>query len=256
MPRIGVSDRRFMKPVWMSRARSVPAFIVAKSAPWMNGTASANATYECVGKPGRCVTAFSPPELTASSIIGKTSGAIVAAGCRHVRTTERRARGDDVAVVDDPDAVGEYVGLVEILRGQEDGDAVLAGEPRDLGPERGAALRVEPGRRLVEEENAGPVHERHREVEAALHPAGIALHLAIGGLHQPDTLEQLVGARPPLGPRQRLERGLQAQVLAAREKPVECGLLQRSADGRAHVRPLLDDVEASHARGTRGRREP
>ena len=36
---------------WMSRARSVPAFIVAKSAPWRNGTASANATKRLVGKP-------------------------------------------------------------------------------------------------------------------------------------------------------------------------------------------------------------
>ena len=39
----------------------------------------------------------------------------------------RRALGDDPAVVDDPDAVGEHVGLLEVLRRQEDGDAVLAG---------------------------------------------------------------------------------------------------------------------------------
>jgi hypothetical protein len=42
-PRIGVSASRLRKPVWMSRARSVPAFIVAKSAPCMKGTARANA---------------------------------------------------------------------------------------------------------------------------------------------------------------------------------------------------------------------
>jgi hypothetical protein len=47
-------------------------------------------------------------------------------------------------VVDDPDPVGEHVRLLEVLRGQEDGDAVLAREPRDLLPERGAALDVEP----------------------------------------------------------------------------------------------------------------
>jgi hypothetical protein len=44
-----------MNPVWMSRARSVPAFIVEKSAPWMNGTARAKARNESVGKPGRWV---------------------------------------------------------------------------------------------------------------------------------------------------------------------------------------------------------
>ena len=64
----------------MSRARSVPAFIVANSAPWMNGTASAKATNEVVGKPGSWVSALSPPALTASSSIGNSSGEITFAG--------------------------------------------------------------------------------------------------------------------------------------------------------------------------------
>ena len=76
----------------MSRARSVPAFMVAKSAPWMNGTARAKARNELVGKPFRCVVARRPPALTASRNIGKRSGAITAAGWREVRTIERRAR--------------------------------------------------------------------------------------------------------------------------------------------------------------------
>ena len=65
--------------------------MVANSAPWMNGTASAKATKELVGKPGRRVSASRPPELTASSISGKSSGAMTFAGWRIVRTTERRA---------------------------------------------------------------------------------------------------------------------------------------------------------------------
>ena len=44
----------------MSRARSVPAFIVANSAPWMNGTARAKARNESVGKPGSSVEGSSP----------------------------------------------------------------------------------------------------------------------------------------------------------------------------------------------------
>ena len=51
----------------------------------------------------------------------------------------RRALGDDVPGVDDPDAVGQHVGLLEVLGGEEDGHAVLAREPRDLGPQVGAA---------------------------------------------------------------------------------------------------------------------
>ena len=85
-------------------------------------------------------------------------------------------------MVDDPDPVGEHVGLLEVLRRQEHRHAVLAREPGDLLPEGRAALRVEPRGRLVEEEDARPVDEREGEVEAALHAAGVAADLAVGGV--------------------------------------------------------------------------
>ena len=338
----------------MSRAKSVPVFIVAKSAPWMNGTARMKATIEPVGNPGMCVSALSPAELTASSISGKTTGAMMFAGWRTVRTTERRASryawsaaaimrapsqgrrpaapalrrrrprasarswrgrrrratagaaaaarprdaspssarttsarsacpvcsrtatprmdatgspkrpriaaarsrsagsagttstvgrpisafnasgralGDDPPVVDDPDAVGKHVRLLEVLRRQEDGHALLAWPAaRTSSQSAVAALDVEPGGRLVEEQDARAMDERERQVEPALHPAGVAAHLAVGRVVETDALEQLVGARPALGPRQRLERRLQAQVLAAGEQRVERGLLERRPD--------------------------
>ena len=104
----------------------------------------------------------------------------------------RRALGDDPPAVDDPDPVGEDVGFFEVLRGEEDRDAVLLREAGDLDPERVPALRVEPGRRLVEEEDRRPVEEREREVEPPLHPARVRPHLPVGRLRQPDSLEQLV----------------------------------------------------------------
>src|SRR5215216_1237699 len=90
-PRIGVKASRLRKPDWISRARSVPAFIVAKSAPWMNGKARKKARNESVGKRGIFVAGFSPADVTASSAIGKTNGKITFAGWRIVRRTERRA---------------------------------------------------------------------------------------------------------------------------------------------------------------------
>ena len=370
-PRTGVSASREKNPVWMSRARSVPAFIVENSAPWMNGTASAKARNESVGKPGSCVDAWSPPELRSISATGKMSGGIELAGRRAVRTIERcasaptcvaqrahraacsrprrwrrpracarswrgrrrrasgpvarrrpprgprhpcaritsamprpsreahgevafaaellaeplqdlrdprpvcllardhvdartadlrlqrgrRPLGDDPAVVDDPDAVGEDVGLLEVLRRQEHRHVVLAREPRDLLPERRAALRVEAGRRLVEEQDRGPVDEREREVEAALHPARVAADLAVGRLRQPDALEELVwrGLRSA--------RGTACSIVCRRRwsRPVSSGSSAASCsaapiDG-AHLRPLLADVVASHAGGSRGRRQ-
>ena len=166
----------------------------------------------------------------------------------------RRPFGDDASVVDDPDAVCEDVCLLEILRRQEDGDAVLAREPSDLVPERGAALDVEPGGRLVEEEDPRPVDERHREVEATLHAARVAAHLPVGGLGQADPLEQLVRTRGAHVAGQRLERRLQAEVLAARQQPIERGLLERCADAGPNLRPLAGDVVTADARDAGRRR--
>ena len=154
-----------------------------------------------------------------------------------------------------PDPVGEHVGLLEVLRGQHHRDAVLARQAADLVPEVGAALRIEAGRGLVEEEDAGRVHEGEREVEAALHAAGVAAHLAVGGVGQADALEQLDAAADALALGQAVQRGLEAQVLAAGQQRVERGLLEGGADRLAHVRALADDVVAAHARGARGGRQ-
>src|SRR5665811_2131612 len=43
----------------------------------------------------------------------------------------RRALGDDLALVDDPDPFRQLVGLLQVLGGEEDGDAIVAGQPRD-----------------------------------------------------------------------------------------------------------------------------
>ena len=74
----------------MSPSEIRAAFIVAKSAPWMNGIASAKAMKESVGI-GQLVAESRPPELTARSRSGKTSGKATFAGWRSVLTTERRA---------------------------------------------------------------------------------------------------------------------------------------------------------------------
>ena len=100
-----------------------------------------------------------------------------------------RALGDDVPVVDDPDAVREDVRLLQVLRRQEDGDAFLLRKPADLLPQGRPALDVEPGRRLVEKEDARAVDERQRQVEAPLHPARVAADLAVGGLGETDSRE-------------------------------------------------------------------
>ena len=134
----------------------------------------------------------------------------------------RRALGDDVAVVDDPDPVREDVGLLEVLRRQEDGDAVVAREPPTSSQSACPALDVEAGRRLVEEEDPRRVDEREREVEAALHAARVA--------------SAPCGRRPRSGRRARAARR-RAPARTSRGSPAArpggAGARGRSAAGRA-----------------------
>jgi hypothetical protein len=92
-------------------------------------------------------------------------------GCRFPRVRRGslgRPLDHDPAVADDRDALGEAVGLLEVMRGEQDRQPLALGEPLELLPHRRARLRVEAGRRLVEKEDARAVHEAKRDVEPAL----------------------------------------------------------------------------------------
>ena len=103
-----------------------------------------------------------------------------------------RPLGHDLAAVDDRDPLGELVGLLEVVGGQEDRLAALGRQPRDLRPYVRADLGIEPGGRLVEEQHRGVVDERHRDVETALHAAAVAPSDPVGGVGQPEPVEQLL----------------------------------------------------------------
>ena len=62
------------------------------------------------------------------------------------------SRASDAAVVDDGDPVAELVGLLHVVGGEQDRLAVGVELAEDL-PQGDAALRVEPGGRLVEEQD-------------------------------------------------------------------------------------------------------
>ena len=98
---------------------------------------------------------------------------------------------DDPTLVKDRDPVGELFGLVEILRREQHRRALL-GELLDGLPHLDAPLGVEPGRRLVEEDDRRIPDEAHRDVEAAAHAARIGRHLPRGRVGQREALEQVI----------------------------------------------------------------
>ena len=116
---------------------------------------------------------------------------------------------------DDTDPVGEVLGLVEVVGGEQDRGA-LGGERADQAPEVAAGLRVEACRGLVEEEQVGSTDDAERDVEAAPLATAQADDPGVGlvveadrGEHVGDVAGVRVGLR---GAGQRLARGQQVKA--------------------------------------------
>ena len=92
-----------------------------------------------------------------------------------------RALGDDPPVVDDGDPLREAVGLVEVLRREQDGRA-LAAQLVDRAPELLPRARVQPGRGLVEQDHRRAADQARAEVEPAAHAAGVGRDAPVGGV--------------------------------------------------------------------------
>jgi len=73
----------------------------------------------------------------------------------------------DLAVVDDRDPVA-VLGLVHIVRGEEDRDVLTGLQVVDVLPDRGARLRVQADRRLVQEEDMRGVQQVIPQLEQLL----------------------------------------------------------------------------------------
>jgi len=96
--------------------------------------------------------------------------------------------------VEDRDPVGQLFGLVQVLRGEQHGRA-LVGELLDGVPHLDPGLRVETGGRLVEEHHRRVAHEAHGDVEPAPHTARVGRHLPPAGPRQRESGQQPVSDR-------------------------------------------------------------
>src|SRR5918996_4488417 len=105
----------------------------------------------------------------------------------------RSTLGDDLSVVYHHDVVSEAVGLLEVLRGeQQRGSSAL--QVLDDGPELLAAVEVETGGRFVEEQDRRTGPERRAQIEPPAHATGVRARGTLGGIGEVELLEQLGGA--------------------------------------------------------------
>lgn len=106
----------------------------------------------------------------------------------------RGVEGGDPAVDEDGDAVAQRLGLVEVV-GRVDDRAALALEGAQHLPQIAAGLRVEGGRRLVQEDQLRAVDEGGGDGQALALAAGEVLHEDVPLLGEPHALQRAVGGR-------------------------------------------------------------
>ena len=105
-----------------------------------------------------------------------------------------RAGGDLGAAVDQDHAVGQRVGLLQVLGGEQERDAV-GHQLADRRPHHLAAAGIEPGGGLVEDEHVRGVDEAGGQVDAAPLAAGEVLDQAVAEAADVEAVDELVGER-------------------------------------------------------------
>ena len=133
----------------------------------------------------------------------------------------------------------------------------LGVDPLDVLPELEPQLDVDPGGGLVEDQQAGAVHQRAGQDQAPLHPPGERPGALVALVAERERLEQLGGALAALATRHPEVARVIVEGLGNGEKPVEVELLRCQPDRLTRLAVVVDRIVAEDVDRSRGRlREP
>lgn len=116
-------------------------------------------------------------------------------------------------------------------------------------PQIEPGTRVETGGRLVEEQHRRIGHQRARQVQAPAHTAGVALHRTVGGVAEPEAVEQFAGPVLTALGAEVVEPADHLEILEAGEVFVDRGILAGGADARAQGLWIVEYVDARDGGG-------
>src|SRR5438552_1395108 len=163
--------------------------------------------------------------------------------------------GDDLAQVDNRDALAELVRLFHVLGREEDRHLLFPVEATQVLPHRGPRLRVEARRGLVQEQNSRVVHEPGTQVEPPPHPARVRVRAAVRSIFQLQDIEELLDALVHKRAGHVIKPTYQPEVLPSGEFSIDPDGLSRVADHAPDVHPIALDIEARDADGAARLRE-
>ena len=92
--------------------------------------------------------------------------------------------GNDFALIDDGDAVGERVGFLQVMGGEQDGLAAVD-HSANFVPQHAARFHVETDRGLVEKKQVGIAANGQREQHALLLASGEIAEFAVANFSSP-----------------------------------------------------------------------
>ena len=158
---------------------------------------------------------------------------------------------DDLALVDHTDAIGHFLRLVDVVRGEDDGHAGFAQLPHHP-PHDLAELHVDPGGRFVEKQYLRLVHQRLGDQNAAFHAPGQCDDFRVLPVPKGQVLQHLFNASG-IG-------GLAKQAAAERNgfphrhERIDGELLRHEPDHRTGGAVVGNDIVPIHAHAPGGRR--
>jgi hypothetical protein len=174
--------------------------------------------------PGRHLHDPAPERGTQRRDVERRCGAEADLGGRGLRAQlGGRARGHAPPPVDDHDAVGEPIGLVELMGGQQHA-APGVGQGADDGAQLLAAGHVDRCRRLVEEGDLWLAGQGQREGQPLALAAGQLSPRRPGTRREPDETDEVAGIPPPP-----VEIAEQADRLRHADPGVDAPVLQHDA---------------------------
>ena len=157
---------------------------------------------------------------------------------------------DQLAAIDHADAVGHLLGFLDVMRGEDDGDARLTHRPHQA-PHVLPQLDVDAGGRLIEEQDLRLMRERLGDHDAALHAAGQRHDLAVLLVPERQVFQHFLDEG-----RVRLLAEQQAAETHRRPHRLErvgVKLLRHQPDQRARRAIVLDEMMAADQHRTGGR---
>src|SRR6059036_10015 len=166
----------------------------------------------------------------------------------------RRAFEEDLAFLDDVQTFRERLGLVEVVRGEEDGAASSRQVTKDV-PHRAAGEGIEPDRRLVQEQQRGLRRHDRRHHRALLLPARQGHGQAVRDLLEPHFLQGGFRARLRIFARDAACAEVAVHLLPRRQVKERFPLLGHDRDQGSYRFRRADDIVAEHFDLAGGRNE-